>query len=495
MSRDRSGIGINFQFGSGEETPERDTPFRILVIGDFRGRHADGARPLRERKPIRVDRDNFDEVFARMNVGVDIPPLKLRFRELDDFLPDRLFDLEVFAALRGLRERLKDPKRFAQAAAELAGPRPQPPEPEPNPEPKPAGESEDLMDELLAQTEQRTPPASVLPGGQDWQAYLRQIVAPHVSPNIDEGQQARLLGAVDDTISETMRAVLHQPAFQAIESAWRGLHFLARRLETDEGVQLYILDATRSEIEDDLADADNLDNSHLYKVLVEQTVRVQGGQPWAVLAGLYTFGPERGDVLLLQKLGWLAEQAGAPFVAEASPQVVGCASFARTPDPRAWKGLQGEASQLWQAIQTCPEAPYLGLIAPRFLLRLPYGREAQTCERFDFEEMTSPPNHDDYLWGNPALACAVLLGETFVRRGWDFSQVFLEVDGLPLHTYEEAGERQVKPCAEALLIDRAAAELLNAGVMPLLSVQNRDSVRLSQLLSLAQPSRPLPMTR
>ena len=64
---------INLQFGainlsvgaagSGEEMPP-ETPFRLLISGDFTG---DAARaPLEHRKPIPIDRDNFDEVLAKL---------------------------------------------------------------------------------------------------------------------------------------------------------------------------------------------------------------------------------------------------------------------------------------------------------------------------------------------------------------------------------------------------------------------------------------------
>ena len=50
------------------EIPQQDpdTPFRILVAGDFSG----GAGRI--RKPIMVDRDNFEDVMRKLNVGVSL---------------------------------------------------------------------------------------------------------------------------------------------------------------------------------------------------------------------------------------------------------------------------------------------------------------------------------------------------------------------------------------------------------------------------------------
>ena len=50
----------------------------------------------------------------------------------------------------------------------------------------------------------------------------------------------------------------------------------------------------------------------------------------------------------------------------------------------------------------------LGLALPRFLLRLPYGKDSSPVEEFDFEEMPVGSDHDGNLWGNPAIACVVI---------------------------------------------------------------------------------------
>src|SRR6185312_8291243 len=87
--------------------PEPETPFRILVAGNFSG----GAG--RNRRPIEIDRDNFDDVLARIAPELSLPlgkgEFNLKFREIDDFHPDRLFqNLPPFQALRNLREQIEE---------------------------------------------------------------------------------------------------------------------------------------------------------------------------------------------------------------------------------------------------------------------------------------------------------------------------------------------------------------------------------------------------
>jgi type VI secretion system protein ImpC len=139
-----------------------------------------------------------------------------------------------------------------------------------------------------------------------------------------------------------------------------------------------------------------------------------------------------------------------------------------------------------------PEARYLGLILPRFLLRLPYGKEVSSTEQFEFEETATGFKHESYLWGNPAIIYGCLIAEAYARYGWGMRLgIFQDIEGLPLHSYDDQGEKEVKPCAEVLLTERALEPILEKGLMPLLSFQGRDAVRLANFRSLAHPASPL----
>ena len=48
---------------------KRELPFVVGVVGDFSGNPRQPLRPFKERKFIQVDRDNFNEVMARMTPG------------------------------------------------------------------------------------------------------------------------------------------------------------------------------------------------------------------------------------------------------------------------------------------------------------------------------------------------------------------------------------------------------------------------------------------
>ncbi len=147
---------VNITYRPAAEGAQEDVelPFKILVLGDFTGRSDE--RPLDERMPIQVDRDNFAKVMAAQQLGVSVSvpnvvtgdaeagelAVDLRFGGLSDFRPEGLAEqvpelrhlLALRAALvalkgpivnvpgfvRKLRELLKDPNQRQQLLRELA---------------------------------------------------------------------------------------------------------------------------------------------------------------------------------------------------------------------------------------------------------------------------------------------------------------------------------------------------------------------------------------
>jgi type VI secretion system protein ImpC len=455
------------------ERPEPETPFRILVLGDFSGRANRGVceATLAGRKPVRIDPDNFEQVLEKLRpelrlpvTGAEAAAIALRFRELEDFHPDRIFEAaELFGALRQTREKLGDRATFAAAAEALRPVAPAAPAPAP-----PAGKV--TLDDLLGEPAAAHPRRAL----DDWERLIRDLVAPHLVPGADP-RQAELIAQVDSAIAAQMRALLHQPGFQDLEAAWRALFFLLRRLETGVGLKLFLLDISKAELGAMLEAArEDLRASDLYKLLVEQTVGTPGAEPWGVLAGDYYFDESEPDLRLLARLGAIAREAEAPFLAGASPRL-----------------LQRLADGSWTSVRRLPQAPWMGLAMPRFLLRLPYGKETAPTERFAFEEMPQH-EHEAYLWGNPALACLCLLAQELdaSRRQWRPASA-RDLDGLPLHVYREDSEDKVKPCAEVLMREAQAEALLENGIMPLVSLKDRDVVRLLRFQSIAEPLAPL----
>ncbi len=446
------------------ETPDSDTPFRILVLGDFSGRANRRTETSTRHHPVQIDRDNFDEVLASLNVGLKLGGegarrIALKFTELEDFHPDRIYQHnELFQPLWDLRRKLNDPDTFTEAAAEVAawsgltvpvqpvraGRLPETSAAPPDLAPLTNG---NLLDNILDASESQ--PLAPSESRDPLRSFINRALAPHVQPR-EAPQLPALLAEVDEAAGKLMRAILHHEDFQALEAAWRALFLLVRGLETGTQLKVYVLDLTKAELAGGWRGPDD--------------------DGWAMVAANFSFNRSADDVVTLRLLGQLMSAAGAPLIAEAD------------------LGGEAEADGPWAQLRRSPEAAWLGLALPRFLLRLPYGAGTDQLEAFRFEEMPGPPAHRDYLWGNPSFACAYLLGETFSQQGWQLRPgSHQEISGLPLHVYEEAGESRLRPCIELPMTTDDVDWALEQGYMPLIWKHGQDSIRLVRFQSIADP--------
>ncbi len=496
---------IEFEFPlsrPGQNQRRVDTQaMRILVMGDFSGRGQTGAAaPALSERPIpAVDVDNFEAVMTRLAPHLDLPlpdapgtSAALDFGSLDDFHPDALYGrLDLFKGLRELRSRLLDPATFQEAAAHLRETaRVRTAEAAPSGEaPAAAGDEDDtstfarLLGGSAGEAPGRTTARSLASD------FISQVVAPHIVAEADPMTEV-YVRSVDETISAQMRALLQHRAFRDLESAWRGIHALVTGVETGEELRLYLLDVTRAELLADFAGAGTaLDRSGLYTRLVEKGPQQAGGEPWSLLVCDFTFGTAAADILLLAGLGGVASQAGGPVLAAAAPQVLGLTTLDGAPDPRDWPVLSTEDAARWQALRTSPVAPWIGLVLPRILSRLPYGPDTEEVEGFEFRELLPAHDHETLAWGNPAFACAGLIAGAFVEAGWAMQPGDrLDVEDLPAYTFTADGESHLQACAEIYLSERAAEAVLARGVMPLMSYRNRNAARLLRFQSVAEPA-------
>jgi type VI secretion system protein ImpC len=294
--------------------------------------------------------------------------------------------LPVFASLRQMRRRLMDPAQFAQAAAELGSAAPAPAAAA-----QPAADNGSLLAGLLGGRPAGLAPAhgsSALPGGRRCRGCRRLHPQSHrpAHPADHRQQQASLVASVDAATAAEMRAVLHAPVFQTLESAWRGVQWLISSLELDETLELHLFDAARDELAADIvASQGRLAETGLHRALADRWRNLPGGQGWTVIAGLQHFGPGDADIGLMAALGLIARQSGGPWLASADTALA-------LAEPAALAG--------WAALRRSEAAPWLGLAAPRVLLRLPYGRRSDPCSAFAFEEFAGgSPDHEALLWG------------------------------------------------------------------------------------------------
>ena len=107
----------------------------------------------------------------------------------------------------------------------------------------------------------------------------------------------------------------------------------------------------------------------------------------------------------------------------------------------------------WAALRGLPEAGYLGLASPRFLLRLPYGKKTEPVDCFDFEEFTPKTGLRGMLWGNPAVIAGLLLCQTYAAQGAKMKLgSVLSVGEMPFYYFtDKDGDQVALPCTERLM--------------------------------------------
>ncbi|MDR3176388.1 MAG: type VI secretion system contractile sheath small subunit [Desulfovibrio sp.] len=112
-------VNIVYKPATGDAQAEVELPLKLTVLGDFTRRQDD--RPLEDRAPISVDKDNFNDVLKAQDVKLDIVvenklaeekgatmPVSLSFASIKDFEPDSIAaQVPELAELLKLRESLK----------------------------------------------------------------------------------------------------------------------------------------------------------------------------------------------------------------------------------------------------------------------------------------------------------------------------------------------------------------------------------------------------
>lgn len=493
-----AGLDMEFSFSNDpNRTRVEVKPFNLLVLGDFSGSGGGERTRLTPECPVlKVDIDNMDELWMRFRpqLGFRLGSMEIELspRDIDDFHPDELYrQLPVFREMRAMRKKLLDPASSHSALEEILASGTLPEEtaagqPQPLAEDAAASkESADSMFERLLGTSasQAARPAAAT---DRLDSFIRKLVAPHVVQQADPRVDTAV-DSLDLAATELMRRILHNPAFQALEASWRSLIDTVSQLELDDVLGLHVCDINRAELINALPDPGvSLQDSALFELLVQRRQRAADDSPWTVIAGDYYFGASGEDIALLTGLGAAAAVNGGVFLAGATPALLGCNSTAELADVRYWS-TGDESHRLWTSLRQSPFSPHLGLALPRVLLRLPYGKDGEEVDAFSFEEMPGP-NHEDYLWGNPAYHCARLLAEQFSREQWAMSPgSHLDLGALPAYSYIEDGETKLQPCAELLISESTMTAMFEQGLMPVISYRNRNTAVLGRFQSIASP--------
>ncbi len=304
-----------------------------------------------------------------------------------------------------------------------------------------------------------------------------------------------LIGEIDKKLSEQINLILHHPEFQALESAWRGLHYLVSNSETDSKLKIRFLNVSKDEMRKNLKRYKGVawDQSPFFKSVYEAEYGQLGGEPYGAIVADYYFDHSPADVEMLQSIAKVAASAHAPFIAGASPSVMQMDSWQELSNPRELAKLFSNTEYAaWNSLRLSEDARYVGLAMPRFLSRMPYGAKTNPVDEFAFEENIDGANHSKYSWANAAYAMAVNINRSYKLYGWGTSIRGVEsggiVENLPVHTFPtDDGGVDAKCPTEVAISDRREAELSNSGFLPLVHRKNTDYAAFIGAQSLQKP--------
>ena len=118
-------INVTFKPATGGAMEEIELPLKLMVMGDFFKNH--DARRLLDRKPVSVNKNNFEDVMAKQSLSLDLSvpnrltddeeasdlPVNLKFGKLRDFEPEgvarQIPELNQLLELRESLVSLKGP--------------------------------------------------------------------------------------------------------------------------------------------------------------------------------------------------------------------------------------------------------------------------------------------------------------------------------------------------------------------------------------------------
>lgn len=411
-----------------------------------------------------------------------------------------------------------------------------------------------LLDEVLNATPAKEAWLGAFLAEPDWLESLKLWLSRRWaagSGKLDRQTLGALLDTdiarLDHLLNDQANAILHHPTFQKLESSWRGLSYVVDEAAQDaEGlVMTRVLNASWSDLGRDAERALEFDQTHFWRKVYEEEYGSPGGVPFGVLIGDYqvchrpSAKHPTDDVSILRSIAQTAAAAFVPFITGADPSLLGLDNFGqleRHIEPSRVFNQPEYTS--WNALRREPDMKFVGITAPRTLMRVPYRSaianvKAPCCPRcgralpriplgeapcpscsatvtsanlqagsertlgFRFRENVEGHEAEDYLWGNAAYALGGVLIRAFSDsrwladiRGFDRNQVSAGVvHDLPSHTFGHDREGVAPKMGTDVAIDDSQEKALSDfGLIPLSHCHDTDWHVFYSNNSLHQPA-------
>jgi type VI secretion system protein ImpC len=317
--------------------------------------------------------------------------------------------------------------------------------------------------------------------------FVKQVGKEHAITKLSSAVLDQYIAQLDAVLSSQMDEIINNKEFQELESSWRGLQYLVENTQFSKPVKIEILDVSKEELFDDLEDAKSGDGyekeSGLWHHIYWGAYDKVGGHPYTAIVSDYQFDSSQQDINLCKHLAILGEMAQLPFIGNVSPQFFGTDNFEEVMNDRnlEMKIREGAKYAAWRAFRELDNSKYIGLALPRFLGRLPYGKESDPTKNFNYNEGVvrkvkvgekgEEKLKDHSLWVSASFAMAANMVRSFENSGWSIKIVGVDTGGrvanLPVPIIQEHGQAEAKVPVEASVGQNKDQELSDMGFMAL----------------------------
>lgn len=417
-----------------EQSEIKSMPMKILVASNFDG--ANSENPLHTR----ITKDNITDLFSQLTpkIYIRVPnkltpePKELNvdlvFNSVESFYPKSIADqIEIIKEAVQIREKLNKLAEKSISVSEAKS---------------------TILESKVAQY--------LIP---DLTAILDN---EEIDPKVFEVAIKKLDSALGDQFDE----ILHNPKFQELESAWRGLMLMLENADFPDKVHFEILNVEKERF---LAEFDDKIFQKEYDDLCEV--------PLSVILADYDFTQNPNDMALLKKMAEKSLILQVVFVSNLSPDFFGMRNILHLVAlPNLYSRLVSPIHSEWKNFMQDQPSRWVCMTMNRFLGRNLYGQDDLSAEIFDYKEKADAGHPENYLWIRPLWLMGIVLARSFASTESCLSISGLglggEFIGLPTREFPKSRTETVKISTETTLTDDKIWSFLNAGVTPLNGIDN-----------------------
>lgn len=465
---------------------KQELPVVIGVMADLTGDMLAGDKgALRDRKFVPIDRDNFDGLLQQLSPQLNLTIVShravkghelliaLKFHCMGDFSPanfiyqsaSHLEQINNHDCLVKLKQFLTTSPEalelFEKHSAELS-----------------SSNSNSLNGAFFSEFADKFDVSiNVL------QTTLVQIINDKYSLEADIiSTITNIIIELEAILSADIQTILQHPKFLALESKWRGLHYLVNNVEQNSQLKIRVLNVSKQELYDDFQSIEEKGYCALEHHVYQAEFGIANGQPYTAIIGDYYFATQAQDVDLLTGLSQLCARSFCPFIAAANPNSFDMDSWTELSTPSDLVHVQERQRNFaWSNFREDLNARFVTLTLPRVLARMPHN-EVNIGASLSFSEIANKSSEDEldnFCWMNSAYSHGICLAKSFAETGWGSAIRGVEgggkIDGLPTHMFlSDDNDMGMLGPTETVITYQREAELSQLGYLPLCHNKNVD---------------------